>query len=188
MLTIRSADRIILPLRHRKRGGSSRRITLTYGRGAVLAPDGSVDHWVDDEWQPNFLADEGEQSVLDVYFLENANVAKYLALLTATPNDTTTEATMVELFSPPDSGYARVQINAGDWGAPGLDAGDYMTTAAQKTFGPAATNPWTDFTYVALVSTATGTAGLFLSAIALSGTTSIAVGQSFLYTMAQKAQ
>lgn len=187
MLTILSSDRIILPFRHRKRQ-RGRRITLTYGRGAVLAPDGSIDHWVDEEWQPNFLADEGEQSVLNVYFLEAANVSKYLALLTATPIDTTTEATMTEVFAPPLNGYARQQINAVDWGAPALDSGDYMTTAAQKTFGPAATNPWTALTYVALVSTATGTAGKFLSAIALSGSTSIAIGQSFLYTMSQKAQ
>lgn len=186
MLTIRSSDRIILPLFHRKRN-RGQRITLTYGKGAIRNPDGTLD-WVDTEWQPNFMANEGQTIVLNTVFLGSAMTSLYLALLTATPTKTTTEATMTELFTPPLNGYSRQQVNTGDWGAPALDSGDEMTTAAQKVFGPAASNPWNNFTYVAMVSTATGTAGKLFCAIALSGTTSISIGQSFDYTISQKCQ
>ena len=168
----------------RRRHGN--RVTLVHGRGRIVNARGRT-IWQED-WQPNTLADEGEENVLNDWLLEQAALNKYLCLLTATPGETTTMATMTELFAPPLNGYARQQCAAGGWGAPGLDATDFMTTHAEKTFGPAATNPWVDFTHVALVSTATGTAGKFLLYVALSGTTSISVGQSFKYTLSVKAQ
>lgn len=168
----------------RRRGGH---ITLLHGRGRIVDAQGRT-VWEEPEWMPNSLADEGEQNVLNTWLLEQAALTKYLALLTATPTDTTTMATMTELFAPPLNGYSRVQISSGDWSAPSLNSGDYQTSAAEKTFGPASSNAWSNFTYAALVSTSTGTAGKFLCYIALSGTTSISIGQSFKYTLTVKAQ
>jgi hypothetical protein len=181
----REGSRVILPLKHRKPRGH--RVTLTRGMGAIIHPDGYRE-WIDSEWQYNAMANEGQTIVLNTVFLGVAMTSLYLALLTATPTKTTTEATMTEVFTPPLNGYARVQVNTGDWGAPALDSGDEMTTAAQKTFGPASSNAWNSLTYVAMVTTSTGTAGKFFCFIALSGTTTIAIGQSFDYTISQKCQ
>jgi hypothetical protein len=159
---------------------------LVWGKETILDPDGSI-AW-EGEWTPNALLDEGEQSVLNVYLLEAANPTKYLALLTAAPGETATMATMTEVFAPPLNGYSRVQVLNTDWGAPGLDSGDYKTTAAEKTFGPASSNPWNSMTNIALVTTSTGTAGKLLLTVALSGTTTVNIGQSFKYTLATKAQ
>lgn len=164
------------------------KLHFVYGRGTVLNADGSV-AWEED-WQRNALLDEGEQSVLEVYFREQANPTKFLALLTAAPGETATMATMTEVFAPPLNGYARQAYTAGggDWGATALNAGDYQTTASQKTFGPASSSAWTALTNVAIVTTSTGTAGKLILTIALSDTTTISIGQSFLYTTTVKAQ
>lgn len=157
----------------------------TVGRATILEADGSV-AWESD-WQENFLADEGEEQILKTFFLEQANVSKYLALLTAAPAEGTTMATMTELFAPPLNGYARQQINAGDWGAPALSGGDFQSTAVEKTFGPA-TAAWNGILYVAVVTVVNGTAGKFLLATPTSASTNIATGQSFKWTAVVKAQ
>lgn len=160
---------------------------LVWGRGQVINPDGSV-AWEED-WQPNTLFDEGEESVLNVYFREQTNPTKFLALLTgAQPAETATMATMTELFAPPLNGYSRQALTAADWGAPALNAGDFQTTHVEETFGPASGSAWSSFTRVAMVTTSTGTAGKLILVVALSGTTSIAIGQSFKYTITTKAQ
>lgn len=158
----------------------------TLGRADVINADGTIAHR--GEWVENFLADEGEQSILNVYFLEAANPTKYLCILQGAPGETTTMATMTESPAPGVNGYARQQVIAGDWSAPALDSGDYMTTAAAKTFGPASGSNWTNLTYVAMVTTASSTSGKFIAAVALSGTTTVAIGQSLLYTLSMKAQ
>lgn len=158
----------------------------TIGRYDIVNPDGS---YVErGEWVENFWADEGEQSVLNVYFLAAANPSKYLCLLQGSPGETTTMATMTEAQTPAANGYNRQQINSGDWSTPALDSGDYMTTASSKTFGPASGSNWTSITYIGLVTTLTGTGGKFLAAIALSGTTTVAIGQSLIYTISMKCQ
>ena len=162
-------------------------VTLLEGRGRIVDDKGRT-VWEEPDWMPNALADEGEEDVLNRWLLETSTLTKYLALLTATPTDTTTMATMTELFTPPLNGYARVQILNTDWSTPALNTGDFQTAAAEKTFGPAATSAWTAFTYAALVSTATGTAGKFLLYVALSGSTSLSIGQSFKYTLRVKSQ
>lgn len=160
------------------------RVSLTEGRGQIVDAKGRI-VWAED-WQSNALADEGEQNVLNTWLREQAHLGKYLALLTATPGETTTMASMSELFAPPSNGYARQQISAGDWSTPVLDAGDYQSEAAEKTFGPA-TATWSNFTHIALVTAAIGTGGKFLLFVALSGTISLAVDQSFKYTLRTKA-
>lgn len=163
------------------------RFHLLYGKGAVANPDGSI-AWEDAEFMPNALADEGEQNMLNVYLLETSALTKYLGLLNAgSPGETTIMSGITETQTPAANGYARQAVIAADWSTPSLNSGDYQTTAAQKTFGPASGSSWTT-THAYMTTTSTGTAGKFLLFIALSGTTTVAVGQSFLYTLSFKQQ
>ena len=157
-------------------------MSLCMGFGAVIEPDGTV-AMQEDEWSFNLLHDAGEQSMLNVYLREQANPSKYLGLL----NDASvaeTDGTMTavtEMSTPGSNGYNRQQIIAADWTDDGLQSGDYRFSAAAKTFGPIATATQTA-THASLSTTATG-AGLLLVTVALSGTTTINVGQSFVYTL-----
>jgi hypothetical protein len=168
------------------------------GFGQLLSPEGDV-LWESPDWIENTLTNEGEEAILNTFYREQANVAKYLALIeggTAAPSETSTMgylgggAGQREIRAPTVDGYNRQQITAGNWGAPALDSGDFKTTAAQKTFGPASGSDWLDITHVALVTAATGQAsgsGKLLNFLALGGATDVAVGQSFLYTISVKA-
>ena len=159
---------------------------LFWGKAAIADPDGSIS-W-EDEWMPNLLADEGEADVIADWLKGGTITSKYLALLNAgSQAETTTMATMTETTTPGTNGYNRVQITTGDWGTTTLNGGDNQSTAAQKTFGPASGANWTA-TGIALVTASTGTGGLFLAVLALSGTTTINIGQSFLYTLTYKQQ
>jgi hypothetical protein len=158
----------------------------TIGRGVLLSPEGDV-LAEDPDWIENSLADEGEQAVLNVFYLEQTNLSKYLALLSAAPSDTTTMATMTESATPGSGGYARPQILAADWGAPALNGGDYQTTAAEKTFGPNSSGSAWTLAAVALVSAATGTSGKFLNYLATT-IGSVPNGTSYKYTLSVKAQ
>jgi hypothetical protein len=163
------------------------RFHLMMGKGAVRAADGSI-VWEDADWMPNALADEGEQSMLNVYLLAASNPSKYLGLLNGgSPGETTTMSGITETQTPAANGYNRQQIASGDWASPTLNSGDYQTTAAQKTFGAASGSSWTT-THAYLTTTLADTLGKFLLYIALSATTTVAVGQQFLYTLTIKAQ
>jgi hypothetical protein len=159
------------------------------GRGVLLSPEGDV-LAADPDWMPNALADQGELDILNDWLLGQATSAKYLALVSGTPSDTTTVATMTETTVAGTNGYARQQILTTDWAAPVLNAGDYQTTAAAKTFGPnTGASAWT-ISNAVLVTSATGLtspATLFLVYIATT-ITSIPVGTSYVYTLTQKAQ
>lgn len=162
------------------------RKTVLFGRGEILSAEGDV-LWAED-WQPNFLTDEGEQSLLNVFYRDQANPTKFLALLNmASPLETTTMATMTEAKAPGADGYARQQLLGTDWSAPALSAGDHQVIAAEKSFGLVANTAMTA-THAAVVTALTGTAGLLLQVIALSATSTIPVGQSFRYTLTNKAQ
>ena len=153
------------------------------GRGRVLNPDGSV-AW-EEELQLNTFANEGEAEVLNILFLaaQAVRATYYLALLTATPTNTTTMATMTELAG---TGYSRQAITSGtpvDWSALS-GTQPTATTAAEKVFGPNSSGgDWTAITYVALVTTASGTGGKFILFVALSAATTIHNLQSFEYTL-----
>jgi len=158
------------------------RMHLVEGRGQLLSPEGDV-LWEDPDWIPNALHDAGEQSMLNVYLKEQANPTKYLGLLndgTVAETDGTMSA-VTEMTSPGTNGYNRQQILAADWTDAGLQGGDYRFDAAEKTFGPITTANQTA-THASLSTTATG-AGILLVTVALSGTTTINVGQSFKYTL-----
>lgn len=178
---------------------SRRRWSPTQGFGAVLEPDGSV-VWQEDEWQSNALIDEGEAAMLNDFLKESVSAAnvgfgsKYLCLInggTTPPVETSTMAYLGgaaganETQVPAANGYNRQQVVAGtDWTDDGLIGGDARFSAAQKTFG-AATAAWT-ITHVGMVTAATGQiagSGKFLLFLAISASTAVASGQSFLYTL-----
>jgi hypothetical protein len=161
----------------------------TCGRGRLVGPDGET-LWLG-EWEHNALHDEGEQSMLNVYFREQTNPSKYLMLhngadVTALA-DTVTLAGLTESETTGTDGYSRIQVLAADWGAPALDAGDYMTTAAEKTFGPNTGAGQWDVTHVCLATVATGTSGLLISSIPLSAEQSVVTDVAFKFTMRAKA-
>lgn len=164
------------------------------GRGRLISPEGDV-LWEDPEWMANVSTDEGEESLLNVYLREQAHPAKHLCLIeggTTPPGELSTMAYLGggvgarEVKVPGTDGYAspRPQIALGDWSVPALDSGDMQSSAAEKTFGPAATNGWTGITHVGLVTAGTGQlagSGKFLAFIALSGTIAVPIGVSFKY-------
>jgi hypothetical protein len=169
-----------------------KRWSPTIGRFDVLDPDGSVA--IAGEWVPNALLDEGEENIINDWLREATALSKFLCLLKGSaPAETDTMAFLAanENFAPPLNGYARQQIANTDWSVPALNSGDMQSTAAQKTFGPASSSSWASLTGVGLVTAATGQAsgsGKFLLYVALSGTTTVNIGQQFLYTLSAKVQ
>jgi hypothetical protein len=180
----------------------------TRGRGFVLDPDlrefydrkGFIrtrDAAAETDWVENALLDEGEQDVLNVWLLQTSDLSKYLCLLKGTaPAETDTltflaGGTNGEAQTPAANGYNRIIIANTDWGTPALNSGDYQTTAAGKTFGPASGSNWASMTGAGLVTHLTSQSagsGKFLIYLALSGTTTVNIGQSFLYQLSAKAQ
>jgi hypothetical protein len=105
-----------------------------------------------------------------------ASRVTYLALLTAAPTDATTMATMTEVFTPGTSGYTRVAVT---WGAP---TGDPALTSNTNTVtvGAFTADPAT-ITHCALVSAATGTAGVLYSHWALTTPRDPAIGDTITF-------
>ncbi len=169
----------------------------------LVYPDGTEEPtglWLPAVWLPNVLVDEGEASNINVYLREQANVAKWLGLVTvaAAPAETgTMTSVMGAAGTNPETkaisggtvavdGYARQDILAADWAAPALDAGDMQSAAAEQTFGPAATNAWA-FEHAVLVTTQWVLTGLFIAYIT-TATKSLAVGVSYKATVKWKNQ
>lgn len=105
------------------------------------------------------LSTVGANNALDAVTGRATQTARttYLALLTATPTDATTMATMTEVFAPGASGYNRVAVT---WSAPSGDPSSSSNTGALA-FGPFTADP-ANVTHCALVSASTGTSGDFL--------------------------
>lgn len=155
---------------------------LMYGRHLVRNADGSVAE--QGEWMRNAFANEGETEVLNVLLLgsQAARANYYLELLSATPTASSTMASVTELVAATETGYGRATIAAADWGVVS-GTQPVTTTAAEKVFGPNTKgSDWAAITYIALVTTSTGTAGKFIVFVALSGSTLVHNTQSFEYT------
>lgn len=169
----------------------------TFGVGVVLEGDGSVARDGVGEWQMNTLLDEGEADITSVYFLQSADLSKYLALLKGVqPVETDTMAFLAggtngEIAVPGVGGYARVQVLNTDWGTPAVNSGDYQTTAVQKTFGPNASGGSWLITSVSIVTAATGQASgsgkHLINTPTSAQPTTIANTQSFFWTQTCKA-
>jgi hypothetical protein len=144
-------------------------------------------------WEPNGLANEGQASMLNVYFREQSNVTKYLNLLnmpSTQPSKTTTMSTMVEATTTGTNGYNRQQLIATDWTSPALDSGDEQISNIQKTFGQFTGN--VVVSHVGGVTTSTGTGGLFLwfvstaYFVANAAARTFVNGESYLVTLRDK--
>jgi len=178
------------------------------GRGMVLNEDGYIERVVDDEWMPNALTNDGQAEDINVWLRGTAQSAGYYLGLTvvstATTNIPSKTATSTNLTqsalaggstvteAQTAAGYARVQVTQANWGAPALNSGDQQSAAAQKTFGPAS-SAWSGTTtqpaqiaYAILISTSSGASGTWVLWIALSAATTIAINQSFAYTLSLK--
>jgi hypothetical protein len=144
-------------------------------------------------WQPNGLANEGQASMLNVYFLGTSNPSKYIGLLnmpSSQPSKTTTCSTMTESTTTGTNGYNRQQIITTDWSSPALDSGDEQIQASQKTFGQFTGNVVVSHVFGTTAST--GTSGLFLFYVptayftANSAARTFVNGESYLVTLRDK--
>lgn len=183
---------------------SKARYSLIMGKGSVLNADGSV-AWQDEEWMPNALANSGEADMLSVYLKAASQTSTwYLGLSlvsTATtnrPSNTTVSADLTQTAlngttkvteQNVSNGYGRQSVAAAAWGA-NSGSQPTTTTAPQVTFGPASGTAWTGTTTspgqiqdAFMTTAASGTTGTFILFLALSATTSIALTQSFAYTL-----
>jgi hypothetical protein len=104
------------------------------GRGMVLNEDGYIERFVDDEWMPNALTNDGQAEDINVLLRGTAQSAGYylgLAVVsTATTNIPSKTATAANLTQTAlagtttvteaqvAAGYARIQILQAAWGAP----------------------------------------------------------------------
>lgn len=135
----------------------------------------------------NALADEGEQSVLDVY-LRGATPPSgfFVRLYNDTPTDTDTLAILTG--EPTGNGYAPLAIerSAVGWPTLALDAGDYMATSKSVTV-TASGGSIGPVTYVVL-ATSSDNSGKLISYAALSQSRTLAAGESLTVTYKVKLQ
>ena len=145
------------------------------GIGEVLVPVDSPDYVQalnDREWTNNALADEGEQSMLDVYFRGATKVATFYGrLYTSTPTDTSTLATITgEVTGTGYPGSVSWASNTTDFPTLAKTAAgntDWQVTSLTRTW--TAGNTWTASAANLVVATAqTGTSGLHVAWVALS--------------------
>ncbi len=132
-------------------------------------------------FEHNFLADEGEQQILDVYFRGATPPASfYLRLYNTTPTETSTLAA-IAANEVTGTGYAPLALarNSTDWPTLGLNAGDYRVTSAAKTF--TAGGVWTDATTMVLATSA-DSSGKLVAARALSATRTLQPGDTLQIT------
>jgi hypothetical protein len=131
----------------------------------------------------NFLADEGEYAMLDV-FLRNgtAPAGFYVRLFNDTPVETDT---LADLQNEPATGNYAAQAVARDatasgWPTLGLDVGDYMATAKVVTF-TASGGVIGPVTY-AVLATTSNNSGKHIASVSLSTTRTLADGESLQVT------
>jgi hypothetical protein len=114
----------------------------------------------------NSLTDQGEQDILEAFYVnQNAPAGDiYLGLANSTPTDTSTLATITEVTG---TSYARQQIvrSTAGWPTRGLVSGDWQIESTQETFTAGGT--WTQANYGFLASVVSGTSGRFWNYLAL---------------------
>lgn len=128
----------------------------------------------------NFLADEGEQSILDTYFrAATAPTGFYFRLFNDTPIETDTLADLTGEVT--GTGYAAIAVarNNTDFPTLALVGGDYKITTATKTF--TATGTWTAATY-AVLATSSDNSGKLIAARALGATRTLVASDTLALT------
>lgn len=124
---------------------------------------------------PGEFSTRGANIALDAWSGRATQSARttYLALLTGTPGDATTIATLAEVTT---AGYARQAVT---WGAPAGDP-SVIANSAPVVFGPFGADP-PNITHVALVSAASGTTGDVLGFWTLDAAKDAATGESIQF-------
>lgn len=119
----------------------------------------------------NFLTDQGENDILDVFFRGGTAPTFFFGLWNATPGETSDLTLAGEVTG---TGYGRrtVTRDATGWPTLALNAGDFRVTSRTETF--TAGGAWTSATRLFLVSVLTGTAGRLYAAVALGATRTLA--------------
>jgi hypothetical protein len=164
--------------RHTREIDGERYVIWASGVGDVAVAVRAVEYRVlvrDQPWQPNFLTNEGEADILDVYFDDQAvRTSLFLRLYNTTVTETSTLAA-ISATEVSGTGYGAITVTRGtDWTDPG--PGGTGTDMSTKQF--AATGTWTDATYLVLATVGTGTSGLIISANALSTTRTLQNGDT----------
>lgn len=137
-------------------------------------------------WTPNALADEGESSMLGVYFRgATPPTAFFLRLYNDTPVDTDTLATLTGEVT--GTGYAAIELSRDttDWPILALDSGDYQVTSDDFVFtgGPGG---WTAATHLVMATVASGTVGLLVTYNALGATRTLIENDALTVSVAVK--
>ena len=133
--------------------------------------------------QRNFLADEGEYAMLDVFLRAgSAPSGFYIRLFNDTPVETDTLADITGEAS--GHGYAAEAVarsaEAAGWPTLALDSGDHMATSKTVTF-TATSDSIGPVTY-AVLATTSDNAGKHIASVALSATRTLANRESLQVT------
>lgn len=137
-------------------------------------------------WAHNELVDEGEQYMLEVAFIDQAQTAlNYLGLLNDTVVDTDTLATI--LGEPSGNGYGRQTVPTTTAGFPtsGLQGGDWEITCTTETF-TASGGAWSAVTDLFLTNDPTAATLELYATSALSATRTLQDGDSLDTTISLK--
>lgn len=123
---------------------------------------------------PGQLSTVGANNGLDGALGRATQTARtvYIALLTAAPSDSTTNATMTEYGA---TGYSRQSCA---WAAPSGDP-SATSNSSTLTFGPFTAGTGATITHVACVSSASGTSGDFIAYWTLDTSKTPGTGDSF---------
>ena len=134
----------------------------------------------DQRMEENFLADQGESDILDVYFRAGtAPSGFFFRLFNDTPVETDALTDLINEVT--GTGYAAIAVarNTTDWPTLALNSGDYRITSATKTF--TATGTWTAATYLVLATTSNNT-GRHVASRALGATRTLLNGDTLAVT------
>lgn len=140
----------------------------------------------------NNLSDEGELSVLEVYLRASSGAQPgtfYLRLYGDTPVDTDSMGSLTG--EPAGSGYAAATVwrntSGSGWPTMGLQSGDYRADSGTFSF-TCNSGSWGPVTYAVLSSVGSGTNGLLVSYVALSGSRTLQNGDTLNVSIQVKLQ
>lgn len=132
------------------------------------------------EFEPNFLADEGEEWILDTFFRgATAPTSFYFRLFNDTPVETDAISDLTGEVT--GTGYAAIAVarNTTDFPTLALNSGDFRVTSVSKVFTAGGT--WSAATFLAL-TTSTDSSGKLIAARALSATRTLENGDTLTVT------
>lgn len=141
------------------------------------------------EYILNFLTDQGENDILDVFFRAGTAPTFFLRLYNNSPADTDTLGTLTSEvsgtgYAPTTQGAITRDATASGWPTLALDSGD--ARAVSKTCAFVAGGTWTAANRIVLASVATGTSGRFYATAALSTSRTLTNGDTLNTSMAVK--